>query len=365
MRYFDFQGGRISSMFKRAIAIFAFSIFLISYATPVTTQPPPPPPQLDPLPDLTITDLFLSSQRKLIVTITNIGSSPLPLGGGSLKVMVDGSLKGIYTLGSLTHQSLLPVKGSIALTTPLSLFGRYEIEVHVDFLQGLKESNEENNKLKKILEGLPVGPDIVVMELDLTEDLELMIIVSNAGEIDLRKGVTFRIRIYVNERKVSDFDHFISEAVKANFGNRYFIAPPYRVKIAGISKIKVSISPKFHMDDICLENNILERTFIIFPFKLGPHGREEFSFSFLRPQSEGQAEKMKAEARWEGVGSALMLSFKKQGSIKGIPTLSGKSPLKVEFPTIFEEVQKESVWSILVTNLVDKKVEGHLIIQHP
>ncbi|MDH4220942.1 MAG: hypothetical protein OEW23_19465, partial [Candidatus Aminicenantes bacterium] len=73
-------------MFKRAIAIFAFSIFLISYATPVTTQPPPPPLQLDPLPDLIITDLFFSSQRKLIVTITNVGSRPLPLGGGSLKV---------------------------------------------------------------------------------------------------------------------------------------------------------------------------------------------------------------------------------------------------------------------------------------
>jgi len=352
-------------MFKRAIAIFAFSIFLISYATPVTTQPPPPPLQLDPLPDLIITDLFLSSQKKLIVTITNVGSRPLPLGGGSLKVMVDGFLKGIYTLGSLSHQSLLPVKESIALTTPLSLVGRHEIEVHIDFLQGLKESNEENNKLKKILEGLPVGSDIIVMELDLTEDLELMIIVSNAGQIDLRKGVTFRIRIYVNERKVSDFDHFISEALKANFGNRYIIAPLYRVKIAGISKVKVSTSPKFHMDDICLENNILERTFIIFPFKLGPHGREEFSFSFLRPQSEGQAEKMKTEARWEGAVSALMLSFKKQGSTKGIPTLSGKSPLKVEFPTIFEEVQKESVWSILVTNLIDKRVEGHLIIQHP
>jgi hypothetical protein len=48
-----------------------------------------------------------------------------------------------------------------------------------------------------------------------------------------------------------------------------------------------------------------------------------------------------------------------------MPTLSGKSPLKVEFPIPFEEVQKESVWSIFVTNLVDKKVEGHLIIQHP
>ena len=319
------------------------------------------------LPDLLVTDLFLNPQRKLAVIISNIGDAPLPLGGGSLKVMVDGSLKGIYTLGSLSNQTLLPTKGSITLTTPLTLVGWHEIDAHIDFIQDVKESNEENNHLKKILEGLPVGPDIVVKDLDLTEDLELMIGLSNAGEVDLRKGVTFRIRIHVNDRKISDFDHFVSETIKANFGNRYFIAPPYQIGIAGISKIKVSISPKSPTDDVRLENNVLDRTFIIFPFRIGPQGREEFSFSFSfpRPPSEGQIEKMKAEARWEGVGSTLMLSFKKHGTMKGIPTLSGKSPLKVEFPIGFEEAQKESVWSIFVTNLIDKKVEGTLIIQHP
>jgi hypothetical protein len=368
IRYFGSQGGRISFMFKGAITIFAFSIFLFSYSMPVTPEPPSPPisqPVL--LPDLIVSDLFLNPQKKLVVTITNIGDTPLPLGGGSLKVLVDGSLRGIYTLGSLTHQPLLSVKGSVTLTTPLALVGQHEIEVHVDFLHGIRESNEGNNALKKILEGLPVGPDIIVRDLDLTEDLELMIILSNAGEVDLRSGVTFRIRIHVNEQKISDFDHFISEAMKANSGNCYFITPPYRVGITGISKVRVSISPRLSSDDICLENNVLERTFIIFPFRLGPQRKEEFSFSFSlpRPQSEGQIEKMKIEARWEGMGSTLILSFKRQGSIKGIPTLSGKSPLKVEFPIVFEESQKESVWSVMVANLIDKKVEGTLIIQHP
>jgi len=319
------------------------------------------------LPDLTITDLFLNPQRKLVVTIANIGDSPLPLGGGNLKIMVDGSLKGSYTLGSLSDQSVLPMKGRITLTTPLTLVGRHEIDAHVDFTHGVKESNEENNSLKKILDGLTVGPDIMVKDLDLTEDLELIIVLSNAGEIDLRKGVTFQIRIVVNGRKISEFDHFIPEALKANFGNRYLIDPPYQVVITGISKVKVSISPKLPSDDIRLENNVLERTFIIFPFRIGPQGKEEFSFSFTvpRPQGEGQTEKVKTEARWEGGSSSLMLSFKKFGTLKGIPTLSGKSPLKVEIPIPFEEVQNENVWSILVTNLVDKKVEGYLIIQHP
>ena len=84
------------------------------------------------LPDLTITNLFLNPQRKLAVTIANIGDSPLPLGGGNLKIMVDGSLKGSYTLGSLSDQSFLPPKGNITLITPLILVGRHEIDAQVE-----------------------------------------------------------------------------------------------------------------------------------------------------------------------------------------------------------------------------------------
>jgi len=319
------------------------------------------------LPDLTVTHLFLNPQRKLAVTIANFGGSPLPLPGGNLKILVDGSLKGSYTLGSLSDQSLLPTKGSLTLTTPLTIIGRHEIDAQVTLPPEVKESNEENNSLMKILDGPPIGPDIVVSDLDLTEDFELVILLANAGELDLRKGVTVRIRIFVNGRKISEFEHFVSEPLKAKFGNQHLIDPPYRVTLAGISKVRISISPKSPSDDVRLENNVLERTFVIFPFKIGPQGREEFSFSFYatRPWGEGQTEKVKAEARWEGEASSLMLSFKKSGSFKGAPTLSGKSPLKVEFPISFEESQKESFWSIVVTNPLEKKVEGHLIVQHP
>jgi archaellum component FlaG (FlaF/FlaG flagellin family) len=319
------------------------------------------------LPDLIITDLFLTPRRKLAVTIVNMGDSPLPLREGNLKVMVDGSLKGDYTLGSLCDQSFLPMKGTVILTTPLTLVGRHAIDVRVDFPNGVKESSEENNSLKKILEGPPVGPDIVVKDLELTEDFELIMILCNAGEVDLRKGVIFQIQVLVNDQKISEFDHFISEALKANFESRYVVAPPYQVEILETSKVKVSISPELSSDDVRLENNLLERTFNLFPFKIRPQGKEEFSFSFSPPrlQTEGQTEKVRIEARWEGGRASLMLSFKKSGSANGIPTLSGKSPLKVEFPISSEEAQKESVWSIFVTNLDNKKVEGHLIIQHP
>ncbi len=319
------------------------------------------------LPDLMITHLFLNPQRKLVVTIANIGDSPLPLAGGNLKVVVDGSLKGSYTLGSLSDQSFLPTRGSLTLITPLTVVGRHEIGAHISLAPEVKDSNEENNSLTEVLEGPPIGPDIVVSDLDVTEDLELVIFLANAGELDLRKGGTFRIRIFVNGRKISEFEHFISEPLRAKFGNHHLIDPPHAVSLAGISRVKVSISPKSPSDDVRLENNVLERTFVIFPFKIGPQAREEFSFSFYstRPWGNAQEEKVKAEARWEGESSSLVLSFKKSGTFKGAPTISGKSPLKVEFPVSSEESQKENVWSIVVTNPLDKKVEGQLIVQHP
>jgi len=380
-------------MFKGATAIFAVSLFLFSCAAQVTTQPPSAPPQPVLLPDLTISDISLSEAGKVEVMISNIGKGFAPYRVGSLMIYVDGQLKWRDSLGTLPDQTFLQPGGRVLYTTPVQLVGRHEVQAVVDNEKKMVEENELNNIFtkvlgkekseakpivpapiigekkspKKVLDGLPAGPDIVVKDLDLTEDLELMIMLSNAGEVDLRKDVTFQIQIFVNDQKISEFDHFIREVLKANFGNRYIIDPPFYVGITGISKVKVSISPELSSDDIRLKNNVLGRTFIIFPFRIGPQRKEEFSFSLspARPHGEGQPEKVKIEAKWEESSSHLMLSFKKSGSIKGTPTLSGKSPLKVEFPIPLEEVQKESVWSICMTNLAEKKVEGHLIIQHP
>jgi hypothetical protein len=229
------------------------------------------------------------------------------------------------------------------------------------------ESNQENNHLIRIMEGLPVGPDIMVRDLELAEDLELIIVLGNAGEVDLRKGVILRIRVFVNNQKITEFEHFTSEVLKAYLGNRYPLSPPYRVEIGGISKVKVSISTKLPSDDVRLENNVLERTFIVFPFKIGPQGREEFTF-FVSPfhSREGDPEKrFKAEARWSGGRSSLLLSFKGPGQAMNIPLLSAKSPLKIEFPLLLERAQEEIQWKVFVTNLIEKRVEGHIIIQHP
>ena len=249
-----------------------------------------------------ITDLFLNLGRKLSVTLTNVGDNAFPLRAGNLRIFVDGVPGANYPMGSLSDQAFLAPKENHTITAPLTLVGRHEILARVEFASGVKALDEEENSLKRILEGPSVGPDIVVKDLDLREDLELMIVLSNAGEADLRKGVIFQIQVFVNDQKISEFDHFISEVLKANFGNRYVISPPYRVGIAGISRVRVSISPELPSDDIRLENKSFKKTFVILPFKIEPQGGEEFSFSISPSpaQRESRAEKLKAEARCEG-----------------------------------------------------------------
>jgi hypothetical protein len=362
-----------------------------------------------PLPDLTITDLFFNPKKRLTVTLANVGEGPLPMEAGNLKIFVDGQLKGSYPLSSICDRPSLQPKDSIhftpleimprcsaaglgfriipagfnappveslwverlefltGLTTSLSFCGRPEVEAYVETSEEVREPDKENNYLKRVLGGHPIGSDIIIKELDLTEDLELSIILSNAGEVDLRRGVTFRIRVFVNDLKVSEFEHFTSEVLKANSGNQYSVAPPHRVVISGAAKVEVSVLPELPSDDVRLENNILERTFVIFPFRLVPQASQEFSF-YIPPLShkvDGEGERIKAEARWQGGGDSLMLSFRGPEQFKGLPTLSGKSPLKVEVPIHFEDLRKESLWRVSVVNLVEKRVEGYLIIQHP
>ncbi|HSB04152.1 MAG TPA: hypothetical protein VLK23_03090, partial [Thermodesulfobacteriota bacterium] len=170
----------------------------------------------------------------------------------------------------------------------------------------------ENNVLKRRPEGPPLGPDIVVKELDLTEDFELSIVLSNAGETELREGTTLRIRILLNDQKVSEFDHLISESLKPSFGTRHVIDPPYRVRISGTVRVKVVIWPKQSSEDIHLENNSLERNFAIYPFRIAPQVSQEFPLllSSLRSKDKRHGDKVRTEVRWDGGGSPVKLSLK-------------------------------------------------------
>ncbi len=301
------------------------------------------------------------------VALVNIGKGIFPLRDGTLKVSVDGIPKGSYTLRSLTDQDHLLPREGITLATPLTVVGRHEVYAYIDTDPGLSERNPENNGLKKILEGLPVGPDIIVKDLELTDDFELSILLSNTGEGELRKGTTLRIRVFLNDQKVSEFDHFVSEPLRPLSRNRVAVTPPYRIRIDGNSKVRVSVWPKGVSDDIRLDNNTLEQYFNIYPFNLGPQKSQEFPFfPFSDPlKNKGQKEKVKVEVRWDGGGSPLRLRLKGSANLRKFPAVSGKSPLKFEIPIEDKNDQKGQPWRISVVNLMENKVEGFVIIQTP
>jgi len=79
-------------MFKGAIGIFAFSIFLFNCATPVTTPPLLFHPNLF-FSRPHYSDISLNEGGKVGVRISNIGRGPAPHHVGSLVIYVDGHLK--------------------------------------------------------------------------------------------------------------------------------------------------------------------------------------------------------------------------------------------------------------------------------
>jgi hypothetical protein len=345
---------------------------LVRLPPPSLSLPPVPPKPEDPepallSPEIRVTDLTLDPQRRVVVTLANVGKGVFPLRDGTLKVSVDGMPKGSYTLGSSSGQDHLLPEESMTVSTSVSLAGRHEVYAYIETDPGLQERKKEGVGFRKMLEGPPVGPDIIIKELDLTEDYELSILLCNAGEGELRKGTTFRVRVYLNDQKVSDFDHLVSEPLRPLSGNRYAIDPPYRVRISGTSKVRVSIWPKGISDDIRLDNNTIERYFVIYPFKIGPQKSEDFPLlPFSYPlKKKGQKEKVRTEVRWDGGGFPLRLSLIGLGSSQKPPVVTGRSPLRLEVPIEGEKDRTGQPWRISVANLMEKRVEGTLIIQTP
>jgi S-adenosylmethionine hydrolase len=80
-------------------------------------------------------------------------------------------------------------------------FGNVITNLKPEETHGLWIEFIDTSKMRNIILSYPESS---LEAFELAEDLELMIILSNAGEVDLRKGVTFRIRILVNNQKIQN-----------------------------------------------------------------------------------------------------------------------------------------------------------------
>ena len=215
--------------------------------------------------------------------------------------------------------------------------------------------------------GVPVGVDLLTKDLGLTEDMGLYITISNAGDVDLPKGSTLRVRIFVNEKKLSDFEHLAAKDLKVRSGSRYMVQPPYPIVIEGIALVKAAIWPTLPLQDIEPRNNTLVRNILVYPFRIEPKGKQDFSFSIVRPRmkNDDSKDKVRTEVRWDGDRFPLKLSFKGSGRMREDRSVSGKSPLRMEVPISFEEPQDNETCLVSVTNPLKQKIVGHVIIQHP
>ena len=354
---------------------------VLSFERAVRPPPPSPlsPPDLSPpepedteeisfRPDVILTDLSLNAKRELTVRLFNRGNAPFLFAEGTIRVFVDNVLKGSYPLEGLVQGCSLSPGAEAAFAVSVTIVGRREVYAHLEFSHGhgTDEGSPEDRSLKKILESPPIGPDIVVKDLVLTEDLELSIVLSNSGERRLRAGTALRIRVLLNGRRVSEFDHLITEPLRPNFGSRYIVEPPYHISIGGSVRVKVTIWPKQAGDDIRPDNNTLEKDFLIFPFQIDAQASQEFPFFPPSLSAEGsfQDQNIRTEVRWDGGGAPLRLRLKREGNLKELAQVTGKSPLELRF-SAGEEDSAGKAWRFLVTNLTEKKVQGHLIVQSP
>ncbi len=211
------------------------------------------------------------------------------------------------------------------------------------------------------------GSDLFIKDLGLGEDLELYVVIANAGEVDVQKGSTIRMQISINYRKVCDFEHLTTKVLKSKKGNRYLIHPPYAITLGGVTRVKASARETSPSRDAYAESRTMERTFVVHPFTIEPKEKEEFSFSIPSSGNRGvnPNEKVRAEARWEGTGFPLKLSLSGSGLIKSEASISGKSPLKMATSMSMVQGEKSETCLISVRNLLRKKVVGHVIVQHP
>jgi hypothetical protein len=209
-------------------------------------------------------------------------------------------------------------------------------------------------------------PQLVVRDLGVNEDQELYFHLSNPGVSDLDKGLSFRIRIEVNGRRVSDFEHLSSAVIKGGLGSRYAVRPPYRVEIVKRCRVRVSVLLLAGERMFRGRDHQLERTFLVFPFRLWPQERREIAFSFSLPRNRTDLppEELKAEVRWDGGGGPLRVWLKEEGSRETEP-LSGRSPLRLERTLSAAGLSGRRTWKIGVTNLMTVKSDGKIIVQHP
>ena len=153
------------------------------------------------LPDLTVKNIYCSSDNRITVDIANIGSAPLPSGYfGKFEVYVDGTYAGWFDLSTVPTYSTgggIAVPGGISTyIVVIKITKTSTVKVIVDSANNIAESNESNNTLTLTISPC-VFPDLLVTEISCNYDRKTVeFTIKNNGKAKTDKP--FNVALYVN-----------------------------------------------------------------------------------------------------------------------------------------------------------------------
>lgn len=220
IRYFVPKKVEASTMLKRAISLFAFSLFFLGCQSKLVYHPPFESKPLShpsakteksvPLPDLTISDIIVDEPGNLIVFLSNIGVGRVSSPSGHLKIYLDSVLKWTIAIDRIPDPAFLQPGGMTRYVTPIRLEESKLARAIIDSEEEIVEENESNNILTKKLyfetlvrlpspsrpppvlpapqgkperlETAPPDPDITIKDLTVNSKKQLVVILANPGE---------------------------------------------------------------------------------------------------------------------------------------------------------------------------------------
>ena len=145
----------------------------------------------DTLPDLTVTEVKVNQQCKLMVTIKNLGPGSLPETAfyvgtqPSLQMYKNNSAAGAV---KLNNRSLQPAGGTYTHTFQASnqlVSGTHSYRAKVDKANIVTEANENNNERTSSLSCTPSLPDLAVTKISFNKDCSARVTLRNIGTLNV------------------------------------------------------------------------------------------------------------------------------------------------------------------------------------
>mgnify|MGYP006416087827 CR=1 FL=1 len=224
------------------------------------------------LPDLVLQDIYLDGDT-LSIQIGNEGEADAEITtGGVTYIWVDGELDKTYSWKTLADQSFVEVDGS-SILQPFNVTDDQTIEVCVDYLDSVEESDEDNNCMEESFtfetaQTVVVDEDLadlVLQDIYIDESNRLSVQVGNEGVVD--SDTEEGLYIYID-----DFDNpeYTYNSSTLSESNREFLVvdgvstiQPLVLDDSQSYDVKACVDPANELEELDDDNNCMEVTNLV------------------------------------------------------------------------------------------------------